>query len=100
MMLCKVLSALGKGARAKAELSGLVTGKQGVKYAGRSVDAMQAVAAAAGDRDLSKFDRAREEYADELKEDLLVSHHLGVLYESLLESNLLRIIEVSARNAR
>jgi len=97
MMLCKVLDALGKGTRAKAELSGLVTGKQGVKYAGRSVDAMQAVAAAAGDRDLSKFDKAREEYGDELKEDLLVSHHLGVLYESLLESNLLRIIEPFSR---
>jgi len=32
-------------------------------------------------------------YAGELQSDVLVSHHLALLYETMLEANLLKIIE-------
>lgn len=31
-----------------------------------------------------------------LEKDLLIKHHLGILYDQLLESNLLKIIQVRA----
>ena len=34
-----------------------------------------------------------QEYAAELQQDLLIKHHLHILQEQLLESNLIRIIE-------
>ena len=108
MMLCKILdslraalrfSAMGgvgvdkKSSKKEVDLSGILTGKQGVKYAGRSVDAMSAIGAAAANRDLKEFEDTLQEYADELQGDLLIKHHLHVLQEQLLESNLIRIVE-------
>ena len=37
--------------------------------------------------------RSFSRYASELQGDVLVSHHLSLLYETMLESNLLKIIE-------
>jgi 26S proteasome regulatory subunit N6 len=108
MMLCKILDSLRaalkfsaaggvgvnkKSSQKEADLSGILTGKQGVKYAGRSVQAMSAIGAAASNRDLKQFEETLHEYADELQGDLLIKHHLHVLQERLLESNLIRIVE-------
>lgn len=108
MMLCKILDSLraalrfsamgGVGVNKKVkkkevDLSGILTGKQGVKYAGRSVEAMSAIGAAAAHRDLKQFEGTLNKYADELQGDLLIKHHLHVLQEQLLESNLIRIVE-------
>ncbi|GMI43434.1 hypothetical protein TrCOL_g9702 [Triparma columacea] len=106
MMLCKILDSLGKAlklsargipgmktSKADAELSGLVTGKQGVKYAGVDIEAMTAIANAASKRDLSLFEATTAKYADQLQTDILIKHHLHILLEQLLESNLLRLIE-------
>ncbi|GMH94139.1 hypothetical protein TL16_g12818, partial [Triparma laevis f. inornata] len=84
MMLCRILD---------ADLSGLVTGKQGVKYAGKDIEAMTAIAGAASKRNLKEFQATTDKYSAELQTDLLIHHHLDILYEQLLESNLLRIIE-------
>jgi 26S proteasome regulatory subunit N6 len=106
MMLCKILDGLnkalglsGKGVpgvksnKSDVDISGMISGKQGVKYAGDAVDAMSAIAAAASTRSLKEYEGVIAKYPRELNEDLLIRHHLGTLREQLLESNLIRIIE-------
>ncbi|KAL7540277.1 hypothetical protein ACHAWF_006637 [Thalassiosira exigua] len=106
MMLCKILDGLSKALgvsaggvagirsdRAAADISGTVSGKRGVKYAGRDVEAMSAIAAAASERSLREYEAVLQKYPRELQDDLLIKHHLGTLQEQLLESNLIRIIE-------
>lgn len=108
MMLCKILDGLNKalglsaatgvaGIRSdhknEADISGMITGKRGVKYAGRNVEAMSAIAAAASKRSLKEYEAVLAKYSHELQDDLLIKHHLSTLQEQLLESNLIRIIE-------
>jgi len=108
MMLCKILDGLNKalgisaatgvaGIRSdhknEADISGMITGKRGVKYAGRDVEAMSAIAAAASKRSLKEYEAVLATYSHELQDDLLIKHHLSTLQEQLLESNLIRIIE-------
>lgn len=71
----------------------MISGRQGVKYAGRDIEAMSAVASAASRRSLKEYEAVLGDYADELQHDLLIKHHLHLLQEQLLESNLIRIIE-------
>ena len=71
----------------------MLTGRQGVKYAGKDVEAMSAIAAAASRRSLKEFESVITSYPHELQEDMLIRHHLHILQEQLLESNLIRIIE-------
>lgn len=82
-----------KSDRSDVDISGMISGRQGVKYAGRDIEAMSAVASAASRRSLKEFESVLNEYAGELQEDLLIKHHLHLLQEQLLESNLIRIIE-------
>jgi len=106
MMLCRILgsltealklSAMGgvgsKSNRAEVDLSGMISGRQGVKYAGREIEAMTSIAKAAAGRSLNEFEKVQGEYPTELQEDLLIKHHLHILQEQMLESNLIRIIE-------
>ena len=106
MMLCKILDGLSKalgisatGAagirsdRNEADISGMISGKRGVKYAGKDVEAMSAIASAASKRSLKEYEAVLSKYQHELQDDLLIKHHLGTLQEQLLESNLIRIIE-------
>lgn len=106
MMLCKILDGLSKalgisatgatGIRSDknaADISGMVTGKRGVKYAGSDVEAMSAIAAAASKRSLKEYETVLTKYPNELQDDLLIKHHLHTLQEQLLESNLIRVIE-------
>lgn len=108
MMLCRILDSLTKtlklsakgaigidktGSAAGLDISNLVTSKQAVRYAGRDLEAMTAIAKAASDRSLNSFETVLEDYAGELQSDLLIKHHLKILQEQLLESNLIRIME-------
>jgi len=106
MMLCRILDSLraalrlsstgsvgAKASQAEVDLSGMISGKQGVKYAGQDIAAMSAIATASQHRNLKEFEGVLEKYPTELQEDLLIKHHLKVLQEQLLESNLIRIIE-------
>ena len=106
MMLCKILDGLNKALglskkgvagirtdKTDVDISGMISGKRGVKYAGPGVDAMSAIAAAASTRSLKEYEAVILKYPHELNEDLLIKHHLGTLHEQLLESNLIRIIE-------
>jgi 26S proteasome regulatory subunit N6 len=106
MMLCRILDSLRAAlhlsaggtvgsvtSKAEVEISGMISGRQGVKYAGKDIDAMSAIANAAAHRNLKEFQEVLEKFSDELQQDLLIKHHLHILQEQLLESNLIRIIE-------
>ena len=104
MMLCKILANLRAalklsavlsttGALATATADSMITAKQAVKYAGLDLDAMLAIAKAAADRNLKQLQVVLEQYPEQLQNDLLIQHHLHILREQLLESNLIRIIE-------
>mmetsp|Transcript_31440 Transcript_31440/g.70667 ORF Transcript_31440/g.70667 Transcript_31440/m.70667 type:complete len:445 (-) Transcript_31440:314-1648(-) len=86
MMLCKVLQGNAD------EVPGIAS-KWGLKYKSADLSPLSAIAKAAKNRSLEDFDEASAKYAGELESDVLVSHHLGLLYETMLESNLLKIVE-------
>jgi len=72
----------------------MLTGRQGVKYAGKDIEAMSAIASAATRRSLKEFKSVTDEYPHELQDDLLIKHHLHILHEQLLESNLVCEIQL------
>lgn len=75
----------------------IVSGKLAIKYAGKDIDAMKAVAQASHKRSLADFQQAVKLYKRELEEDVIVRAHLGTLYDNMLEQNLCRIIEPYSR---
>ncbi|SCW01873.1 LAFE_0E09164g1_1 [Lachancea fermentati] len=62
-------------------------------YQSRGIDAMKAVAEAYSHRSLLEFNRALKQYEKELMGDSLIRSHFNALYDTLLESNLCKIIE-------
>ncbi|GMM53685.1 proteasome regulatory particle lid subunit [Maudiozyma humilis] len=62
-------------------------------YQSRGIDAMKAVAEAYNNRSLQEFNAALTTYQAELRADDLVRSHFNALYDTLLESNLCKIIE-------
>ena len=62
-------------------------------YQSRGIDAMKAVAEAYNNRSLLDFNVALKSYQTELMSDDLVRSHFNALYDTLLESNLCKIIE-------
>ncbi|KAL3942153.1 MAG: hypothetical protein SGBAC_003615 [Bacillariaceae sp.] len=105
MMLCRILDSLVKALKLSAkgaigadknsalDASSLITSRQAVKFAGRDLEAMTAVGKAAATRSLNEFEKVLKAYPEELQKDLLIKHHLHILQEQMLESNLIRIIE-------
>jgi len=104
MMLCKILDCLTKALKSSAggdvglksnmpDVGAMISGRKGIKYAGKDIEAMTAIAAAASKRSLKEFEQTNFTYTKELQEDLVIKHHLHILQEQLLESNLIRIIE-------
>jgi 26S proteasome regulatory subunit N6 len=105
MMLCRILHALTKTLKLSAkgaigadktaplDVSTLITSRQAVKYASRDLEALAAIAKAATQRSLNDYEKVLHEYDAELQKDLLIKHHLHILQEQLLESNLIRIME-------
>jgi 26S proteasome regulatory subunit N6 len=75
------------------DLTSLLSPKQHLKYSGRDIQALQAIAQAAADRNLKEYEAVLQDYDAELRTDLLIKHHLQVLQSNLLESNLIRVIE-------
>lgn len=75
------------------DVATITAGKVASRYAGRDIDAMKAVAAASSSRSLSSFEKALQDFKPELTDDPIIRNHLGSLYDSLMESNLVKIIE-------
>jgi len=87
MVLCKVLH------DSASEVPALLASRIGMKHSGTDLEAMAAIAKAAKTRSLEDFQAAVSKYEPYLKSDELISHHLDVLYDKMLESNLLKIIQ-------
>ncbi|KAJ2336632.1 26S proteasome regulatory subunit rpn6 [Coemansia sp. RSA 2673] len=93
MLLCKIMIQQPDDITAL-----LATGKTASKFRDhRAVAALQAVAKAQKQRSLADFERVLSEYRDELQNDELIRNHLTALYDTLLEQNLVRLIEPYSR---
>jgi len=79
------------------ETAAIVSSKSGLKYASAEIDAMAAVAGALEDRALKKFEEVRNQYKKQIDEDPIIAFHLDDLNETLLEQNILRILEPFSR---
>lgn len=91
LLLVKIMQGRTSDARA------YLIGKYAIKYAGRELEAMKAVAKAYEDRSIHALDDALNNYPAELANDALIQHHLKDLNETLLEQNLIRLIEPYSR---
>ncbi|RDB28089.1 putative 26S proteasome regulatory subunit rpn6 [Hypsizygus marmoreus] len=88
MLLCKVMLNLPE------DVTSLLTIKLALKYAQlREVESMRAIALAHQARNLADFEKVLRDYKDELSSDPTIRSHLAALYDTLLEQNLLRIVE-------
>lgn len=75
------------------ETKSITNSKSGLKYTGPQIDAMQAVASAHEERSLKIFEKVLATYKNQLELDPIISFHLTDLNETLLEQNILRILE-------
>ncbi|KAF2478243.1 PCI-domain-containing protein [Lindgomyces ingoldianus] len=91
MLLCKIMLNLGD------DVTSLMTSKQAIKYAGKSLDAMKAVARAHTNRSLEEYETALTDYRQELGSDRFITSHLRRLYDNMLEQNLIKVIEPFSR---
>ncbi|KAL4433751.1 hypothetical protein ABPG75_000192 [Micractinium tetrahymenae] len=91
MLLCKIMTG------DVADVPAIIGSKGGLKYAGADVDAMRAVAKAYQDRSLQEFQATLQSFSAQLGGDPIVHAHLNALYDTLLEQNLLRLIEPFSR---
>mmetsp|Transcript_406 Transcript_406/g.1409 ORF Transcript_406/g.1409 Transcript_406/m.1409 type:complete len:420 (-) Transcript_406:68-1327(-) len=87
MLLSKIMLNLPE------DVHSILSGKLALKYAGRDLSAMKAIADAHKSRSLQDFEKTLKTYAAELQEDILIKNHLSELYGTMLEQNLIRIIE-------
>ncbi|CDF38083.1 unnamed protein product [Chondrus crispus] len=91
MLLCKIMTG------SASDVPGIVNGSVALKFSGREVDAMVAVAKAHSERSLESFEKTLNNYKAELSDDPIVHAHLSSLYDTLKEQNLLRLIEPFSR---
>ncbi|KAI8319213.1 proteasome regulatory particle subunit [Martensiomyces pterosporus] len=93
MILCKIML------QQPDDLTALLaTGKTASKFRDRQVVvALQAVAKAQKQRSLAGFEKALSSYRGELQSDELIRNHLTALYDTLMEQNLVRLIEPYSR---
>lgn len=91
MLLCKIMLNLG------ADVNNLMTSKQAIKYSGKNLEAMKAVARAHSNRSLEDYEKALSTYRYELGSDTFIRNHLRRLYDAMLEQNLVKVIEPFSR---
>ncbi|KAG9314892.1 proteasome regulatory subunit [Chiua virens] len=88
MLLCKVMLNLPE------DVTSLLSVKLAAKYAQlREIECMRAIAIAHQNRNLAEFENVLRDYKDELSSDPTIRSHLAALYDTLLQQNLLRIVE-------
>ncbi|KAI9692797.1 MAG: 26S proteasome regulatory subunit rpn6 [Bogoriella megaspora] len=91
MLLCKIMLNLGD------DVTSLMKSKNALRYAGKNLDAMKAVARAHTNRSLEEYERALGDYRFELGSDRFIASHLRRLYDAMLEQNLIKVIEPFSR---
>ncbi|KAG5358162.1 putative 26S proteasome regulatory subunit rpn6 [Yarrowia sp. B02] len=87
MLLCKIMLNLAD------DVETILNNKSAQAYQGRDVDVMKAVAVAYANRSLKEFEHVLELYKEEVQADPVIGVHFNDLYDSLLEQNLLKVIE-------
>jgi 26S proteasome regulatory subunit N6 len=90
-----ILSRIMKGAA--QDVAQILSGKYGIKYSGESLNALKAVSDAYKARSLEQFEQVRATFRTEFESDNLINRNLEKLYETMLEQNLVRIIEPYSR---
>ena len=91
MLLCKIMLNLVD------DVTTLLESKHAAKHAGPSLEAMKAVARAHANRSLDEYERALGQFRQELAADPFIRNHLRRLYDSMLEQNLVKVIEPFSR---
>ncbi|KAG0165659.1 26S proteasome regulatory subunit rpn6 [Apophysomyces sp. BC1034] len=91
MLLCKIMLNLAE------DVHSIISGKIALRYAGADIESMKAVANAHQNRNLQEFETALATYTTELNNDPIIRTQLAALYDTLLEQNLVRIIEPFSR---
>ena len=91
MLLCKIMVNAGD------DVNNLMTSKQAIKYGGKNLEAMKAVAKAHTNRSLEEYEQALSTYRYELGSDRFIANHLRKLYDAMLEQNLIKVIEPFSR---
>jgi 26S proteasome regulatory subunit N6 len=79
------------------DVQSITMGKLALKYAGKDIEALKAIAKSSHKRSLADFQEALVTFKTELVDDPIISAHLKSLYDSMLEQNLCRIIEPYSR---
>ncbi|OLL23976.1 putative 26S proteasome regulatory subunit rpn6 [Neolecta irregularis DAH-3] len=88
------------------DVTSIPNGKLASKYTGAPVEAMRAIATAHKNRSLAEFEQAlskydlgtltsdrHDTYLEELRRDPIIRSHFTALYDTLLEQNLVKVIE-------
>ncbi|EOD45983.1 26s proteasome non-ATPAse regulatory subunit [Neofusicoccum parvum] len=91
MLLCKIML------NQADDVNNIMTSKHALKYAGKNLDAMKAVARAHANRSLEEYERSLSDYRYELGSDRFIASHLRRLYDAMLEQNLIKVIEPYSR---
>ncbi|KAF2147113.1 uncharacterized protein K452DRAFT_217444 [Aplosporella prunicola CBS 121167] len=91
MLLCKIMLNLGD------DVTNLMASKQALRYAGKNLDAMKAVARAHTNRSLEEYEKSLSDFRYELGSDRFIASHLRRLYDAMLEQNLIKVIEPYSR---
>ncbi|KAI9856761.1 MAG: 26S proteasome regulatory subunit rpn6 [Trichoglossum hirsutum] len=91
MLLCKIMLNLVD------DVNSLMSSKNAIKYAGKNLEAMKAVARAHSNRSLEEYEKALSDYRYELGSDTFIRNHLRRLYDAMLEQNLIKVIEPFSR---
>jgi 26S proteasome regulatory subunit N6 len=71
----------------------ILDNKYASKYNSRDIDAMKAIADCYSNRSLKEFEETLSIYGKELSSDSIIKSHFTALYDSLLEQNLVKVIE-------
>eukprot|EP01066_Platyproteum_vivax_P010870 Platyproteum_vivax@DN4894_c0_g1_i1.p1 len=79
------------------DVTQILSHKNAAKYQGRDIEALKALSKCHQKRSLEMFEATVQKYSVELEKDSLIKNHIAELYETLLEQNLLRIMEPFSR---
>merc|ERR1711881_443542 len=91
MLLCKIML------KQADECKAIVQGKLALKYQGRPIEAIMAVAKACKQGNVINLKTILKQYDDELEKDCIIQAHIENLYEQLMETNLLKLVESYSR---
>ena len=87
MLMCKIMSSV------KEDVNTLINGKLALRYATPELEAMRAISSAKAASSLKSYQASMHKYAAEIASDSFLYRHIESLYETLLEQNLLKLIE-------